>query len=288
MKKLLLIIMLLLCVAGCGQKKQDSGKLSVTASFYPIAEFTNAVGGDNVDVYTLVPDGVEPHDWEPSPRDFTRLGRSKLFFYNGMVESWAEKAITTLSDTNIKGVELGKGLYNINGNNDPHVWVSPQKAIIETNRIVDALSQNDPKNADAYKKRGEEYCQKLKKLDTDLKAIVKQSPKKKFVTSHAAFGHLAKDYGLEQLAIAGISPEAEPTPADMKNLVELVKKENVKFVFMETLTSPKLAQLIAKETGAEVLVLDPIEGLDEEGRKEKLTYIKLMEANIKNLAKALK
>ena len=280
--------MLLLCVAGCGQKKQDNGKLSVTASFYPIAEFTNAVGGDNVDVYTLVPDGVEPHDWEPSPRDFTRLGRSKLFFYNGMVESWAEKAITTLSDTNIKGVELGKGLYNINGNNDPHVWVSPQKAIIETNRIVDALSQNDPKNADAYKKRGEEYCQKLKKLDTDLKEIVKQSPKKKFVTSHAAFGHLAKDYGLEQLAIAGISPEAEPTPADMKNLVELVKKENVKFVFMETLTSPKLAQLIAKETGAEVLVLDPIEGLDEEGRKEKLTYIKLMEANIKNLAKALK
>ncbi|MCQ2358756.1 MAG: zinc ABC transporter substrate-binding protein [Phascolarctobacterium sp.] len=288
MKKLLLIIMLLLCVAGCGQKKQDNGKLSVTASFYPIAEFTNAVGGDNVDVYTLVPDGVEPHDWEPSPRDFTRLGRSKLFFYNGMVESWAEKAITTLSDTNIKGVELGKGLYNINGNNDPHVWISPQKAIIETNRIVDALSQNDPKNADAYKKRGDEYCQKLKKLDADLKAIVKQSPKKKFVTSHAAFGHLAKDYGLEQLAIAGISPEAEPTPADMKNLVELVKKENVKFVFMETLTSPKLAQLIAKETGAEVLVLDPIEGLDEEGRKEKLTYIKLMEANIKNLAKALK
>ena len=288
MKKLLLIIMLLLCVAGCGKKKQDNGQLSVTASFYPIAEFTNAVGGDNVDVYTLVPDGVEPHDWEPSPRDFTRLGRSKLFFYNGMVESWAEKAITTLSDTNIKGVELGKGLYNINGNNDPHVWISPQKAIIETNRIVDALSQNDPKNADAYKKRGEEYCQKLKKLDADLKAIVKQSPKKKFVTSHAAFGHLAKDYGLEQLAIAGISPEAEPTPADMKNLVELVKKENVKFVFMETLTSPKLAQLIAKETGAEVLVLDPIEGLDEEGRKEKLTYIKLMEANIKNLAKALK
>lgn len=288
MKKLLLIIMLLLCVAGCGQKKQDNGKLSVTASFYPIAEFTNAVGGDNVDVYTLVPDGVEPHDWEPSPRDFTRLGRSKLFFYNGMVESWAEKAITTLSDTNIKGVELGKGLYNINGNNDPHVWISPQKAIIETNRIVDALSQNDPKNADAYKKRGDEYCQKLKKLDADLKAIVKQSPKKKFVTSHAAFGHLAKDYGLEQLAIAGISPEAEPTPADMKNLVELVKKENVKFVFVETLTSPKLAQLIAKETGAEVLVLDPIEGLDEEGRKEKLTYLKLMEANIKNLAKALK
>lgn len=280
--------MLLLCVAGCGQKKQDNGKLFVTASFYPIAEFTNAVGGDNVDVYTLVPDGVEPHDWEPSPRDFTRLGRSKLFFYNGMVESWAEKAITTLSDTNIKGVELGKGLYNINGNNDPHIWISPQKAIIETNRIVDALSQNDPKNADAYKKRGEEYCQKLKKLDADLKAIVKQSPKKKFVTSHAAFGHLAKDYGLEQLAIAGISPEAEPTPADMKKLVELVKKENVKFVFMETLTSPKLAQLIAKETGAEVLVLDPIEGLDEEGRKEKLTYIKLMEANIKNLAKALK
>lgn len=288
MKKLLLLIMLILCIAGCGQSKQDNGKLSVTASFYPIAEFTRAVGGDNVDVLTLVPDGVEPHDWEPSPRDFTRLGKSKLFFYNGMVESWADKALATLSDTKLKGVELGKDMYKIDGRKDPHTWISPQKAIEETKRIVDALAENDPKNAENYKKRGAAYCQELQKLDAELKNIVKQASKKKFVTAHAAFGHLANDYGLKQLPIAGISPEAEPTPADMKKLVELVKKENVKYIFMETLTSPKLAELIAKESGAEVLVLDPIEGLDEEGRKEKLTYLKIMQNNIANLEKALK
>ena len=288
MKKMIVLIMLLLCVAGCSHNKQDKNKLLVTASFYPIAEFTRAVGGDNVEVQTLIPDGVEPHDWEPSPRAFTRLGRSKLLFYNGIVESWADKALSTLDDTELKGVELGKGLYNIDGRVDPHVWISPQKAIVETKRIAEALAKEDPRNAEHYKQRGDAYCKELEKLDFALKEVVKQSPKKKFVTAHAAFGHLAKDYGLEQLSIAGISPESEPAPGSMKKLVELVRRENVKVVFMETLASPKLAELIAKEAGAEVLVLDPIEGLDEDGRKDKMTYLKLMESNIENLAKALK
>lgn len=278
---------LLFCLAGCSSVKKDTGKLQVAASFYPIAELAKAVGGDNIELYTIVPGGVEPHDWEPSPRDFTRLGRAKLFFYNGHVESWAEEALETLSDTKIKGIELGEGLYKINGRLDPHVWVSPKKAILETERIVEALSQADTKNADSYKKRGQAFCQELRKLDADLQTIAQKSPSKKFVTAHAAFGHLANDYGLEQLPIAGISPEAEPTPGHLQKLVQLVRKEKVKYIFMETLASPKLAELIAKETGAKVLVLDPIEGLDEDGRKEKLTYLKIMRANIDNLAKAL-
>lgn len=287
LKKLLLLIFVTLLIVGCSSSKSDSNKLKAAASFYPMAEFTRAVGGDLIDVETLVPDGVEPHDWEPTPRDLTRLGKSKIFVYNGHVESWAEAALTALSERKITPVEAGQDLCKINGRLDPHVWVSPAKALLEVEKITNSLCNVDAQHAENYKKNSAAYNQQLQKLDEELKAISKTSPKKKFITAHAAFGHLAADYGLEQLSIAGISPEAEPTPKDLQRLISLVKKEKVKYIFMETLASPKLAELIAKETGAKILVLDPIEGLDENGRKEGLTYIKIMKNNIDNLRKAL-
>lgn len=287
LKKLLLLLTVTLFIFGCGSDKGGSNKLKAAASFYPMAEFTRAVGGDLAVVETLVPDGVEPHDWEPTPRDLTRLGKSQIFVFNGHVESWAESALDALSERKITPVEAGQDLYKINGRLDPHVWVSPAKAILEVEKITTAFCQVDSKNADTYKKNGAAYITQLKELDTKLKEISKTSTKKKFITAHAAFGHLAADYDLQQLSIAGISPEAEPTPKDLQRLINLVKKEKVKYVFMETLASPKLTELIAKETGAKILVLDPIEGLDEEGRKEGLTYIKIMERNVQNLQKAL-
>ena len=287
LKKLLLLIIALLFIAGCGSAKNDSAKLKAAASFYPMAEFTRAVGGELVSVDTLVPDGVEPHDWEPTPRDLTRLGKAQLFVYNGHVEGWAEAALDALSERKITAVQAGEGLYKLHGRLDPHVWISPVKAMQEVESITKALCQADPQHKAAYQKNSAAYLSELAKLHKDLQALGKTSKQKKFVTAHAAFGHLANDYGLEQLAIAGISPEAEPTPKDLQRLIQLVKREKVKYIFMETLASPKLAELIAKETGAKVLVLDPIEGLDEAGRKAGLTYLKLMQNNIANLNKAL-
>ena len=129
--------------------------------------------------------------------------------------------------------------------------------------------------------------EQLKALDTQLENLAKNAPRKVFVTAHAAFGHLADDYGLEQLAVNGLSPHAEPTPADLQRLIKVVKSENVRYVFFETLTDPKLAQLVADETGAQVSVLDPLEGLNEEGRKKKLDYLQIMQQNIHNLQIAL-
>lgn len=287
LKKLFFIILTVLFIVGCGSDKSNSTKLKVAASFYPMAEFARAVGGELAAVETLVPDGVEPHDWEPTPRDLTRLGKAKIFVYNGQVESWANPALESLSERKITPVEAGQSLYKINGHLDPHVWVSPAKALLELEKITEAFCKVDPQHAEVYKNNSLEYSKELKKLDEQLKEISKTAKHKKFITAHAAFGHLADDYKLEQLAIAGISPEAEPTPKDLQKLILLVKKENVKYVFMETLASPKLTELIAKETGAKILVLDPIEGLDEEGRKQNMTYLKLMQNNIKNLATAL-
>ena len=289
MKKLFLFLLVIMnMVAGCGsQQSADKNKLQVAASFYPMAEFVSAVGGEHVQVTCLVPDGAEPHDWEPSPKDLTRLGRAQVFVYNGMVEPWAQQALDALSERKIMPVEAGHDLFARGGKQDPHVWVSPKKAIIEVQRITEALCEADAKHTDAYKANGRAYVAKLEQLDKKLSEVAQTAPKKVFVTAHAAFGHLAVDYGLRQLSVAGISAEAEPTPGDLQRLIATVKREKVRYVFFETLTDPKIAKLVAQETGAQTAVLDPLEGLDEEGRKQGLSYLKIMEQNITNLQKAL-
>ena len=145
----------------------------------------------------------------------------------------------------------------------------------------------DAKNAATYKTNTKASVEKLAAVDKSLTQVAQKAPKKVFVTAHAAFGHLAADYGLRQLSVAGISAEAEPTPGDLQRLIATVKREKVRYVFFETLTEPKIAKLVAQEAGAQTAVLDPLEGLDEEGRKQGLDYLKLMEQNIANLQKAL-
>ena len=292
-KKILLL--LLICIscllAACSivaQPEKSGAKLRVAASFYPMAEFTRAVGGDRVEIFCLVPDGVEPHDWEPSPRDLTRLGRAKLFVYNGIVESWAPQALQALDERPLKAVQAGSGLYQRPGaQQDPHVWISPAKAVVEVARIAEALAAVDPQNAAYYQERREAYSKELQLLDKQLRELSAKSSHKSFVTTHAAFGHLAADYGLEQLAVSGLSPEAEPTSKDLQKLIKLVQAKNMHYVFFETLASPKIAQLLAEEAKAEAMVLDPLEGLDEEGRRRGLTYCQIMQNNIDNLRKAL-
>ena len=306
MKKLVLMMLsIAFLIMGCGGAKQSaSDKLQVAASFYPMAEFARNVGGDRAEVFVLVPDGAEAHDWEPSPADLTRLGRAQVFVYNGVVEPWAKQALTALSERKILAMQAGLGLYEragevheeehhehdhgcTHGKQDPHVWISPKKAIVQVERIASVLCEADEKNAKYYQDNSAKYVEQLKALDTQLTNLAKNAPRKVFVTAHAAFGHLADDYGLRQMAVNGLSPHAEPTPADLQRLIKVVQEEKVRYVFFETLTDPKLAKLVADETGAEISVLDPLEGLNEEGRKKKLDYLQIMQRNIHNLQIAL-
>ena len=306
MKKLsMLLVALAMFIVGCGGEKQSvSDKLQVAASFYPMAEFARNVSGDKAEVFVLVPDGAEAHDWEPSPSDLSRLGKAQVFVYNGVVEPWAKQALTALSERKILAVQTGLGLYErageaheeehhhhdhgcTHGKQDPHVWISPKKAIKQVERITAVLCEADAKNAKYYQDNSAKYVEQLKALDIQLTNLAKNAPRKVFVTAHAAFGHLADDYGLKQLAVNGLSPHAEPTPADLQRLIKVVQEENVRYVFFETLTDPKLAKLVADETGAEISVLDPLEGLNEEGRKNKLDYLQIMQRNIHNLQIAL-
>ena len=255
MKKFLVVIlgMVLLAAVGCGsEQKQADGKLPVVASFYPMADFTRQIGGDLLQVDTLIADGVEPHDWEPTAKDLTKLGNARLFVYNGGVENWARPALEAVKDKQVASVEAGKGLFDEKATHvDPHVWLSPRKAVLEVAAITAALVQADPEHAAVYKKNSEAYQEKLLQLDQR------------------------------------ISPDAEPTPADLKNLISTIKDNQVKYVFFETLVSPRIAQTVAEASGAETLVLDPLEGLSEAGRNNGDDYLKIMTRNIDNLELAL-
>ena len=151
----------------------------------------------------------------------------------------------------------------------------------------DAFMKADAANAEYYRQNAETYIAKLIALDERLERVAQNAKIKTFVTTHAAFGHLASDYGLKQLAIMGLSPQAEPSPAALNKLIELMHEEGIKYVFFETLVSPRIAETIAQAAGAQTLVLDPLEGLSEEGRKNGDDFIKIMERNITNLDIAL-
>jgi zinc transport system substrate-binding protein len=292
MRKLfLLLVIFVLLVAGCGSQPagtgKQGGKLKVVASFYPMGEFARQVGGEHVTVTTLIPDGVEPHEWEPTAKDLSGIKDAGLFVYNGGVEPWAPKAIDAIGADKVRALEAGAGHLELNGHPDPHLWLSPKQAQIEVNAIRDGLIKADAAHKDAYTANAAAYNAKLHKLDQQLAALAKTAKRKEFVTTHAAFGHLAADYGLKQLSILGISPEAEPSPAQLTQLVNLVQEKNIKYVFFETLVSPKVAQTLAAETKAQTLVLNPLEGLTKEERAAGADYLSIMEQNIKNLQLAL-
>lgn len=284
----LFLLLSLLLICGCGEEKRaEDGKLDVVASFYPMAEFARQVGGDCVHVKTMVSDGVEPHDWEPTAKDLSFLSKADVFVYNGGVESWAEQAVQSVDNKKMVTVKAGDGLIEEGKHPDPHVWVSPLKAAGEVKAIAKAFSEKDPAHSDVYEKNSQNYIAKLMKLDAKLHEVAKSSKRKAFITTHAAFGYLAKDYGLKQIPAMGINPEAEPAPADLTKLVQLIKKEEIPYVFSETLLSPKVSQTIAKSSGAGVLTLNPVAGLTAEEKKNKEDYISIMEKNIVNLKKAL-
>ncbi|MEK5415547.1 MULTISPECIES: metal ABC transporter substrate-binding protein [Paenibacillus] len=173
------------------------------------------------------------------------------------------------------------------GGLDPHVWLNPTLAIQEVRNIEAALAAAAPEHAEDFKTNADAYVAKLEQLDQEFKDGLKDTKRKDFITQHAAFGYLAKQYGLTQVPIAGLSPEQEPSAANMSKIVEFAKEHKVKTIFFETLVSSSVADTIAKEIGAKAAVLNPIEGLTEEDRSQNLDYLGIMRQNLEALKSAL-
>ncbi|BCV21720.1 metal ABC transporter substrate-binding protein [Moorella sp. Hama-1] len=265
--------------------QDQPGAIKVYTSFYPLYDFTKKIAGDKADVINLQPVGVEPHDFEPSPQQVANLYTGRVFiFLGGMMDPWAGKIQDQLKKDGVITLAAGQGLMV---NNDPHIWLDPVLAKEMARRICSTLVAADGGNKDYYEQNLHALEQKLDTLDRQYRQTLTGLPRKEIVTSHAAFAYLVQRYGLEQIAISGLSPQEEPAPQQMARLVTLCRSKGVKYIFFETLASPKLAETLARETGAGTLVLNPVGGLTPEEVKAGEDYFTIMAKNLANLKKAL-
>lgn len=290
-------------LAGCAQKEQklDTGKLKVVASFYPVYDFAVKIGGEKAEVTNMVPAGTEPHDWEPATKDIAVLEKADVFIYSGAgMEHWVEAVLKSLENKKLISVEASDGITlreghhhsaskeeHDHGKYDPHVWLSPMNAKKEMENIKNAFVEADPDNKDYYEKNYETYEKKFDELDQTYQKTLEPLPNKVIVVSHEAFGYLCNAYGLTQMGIEGLSPDSEPDPARMAEVIDFVKENHVKTIFFEELASAKVAKAIANETGARVLVLNPLEGLSDDEIKAGDDYFSVMEKNLQVLKESL-
>lgn len=272
----------------------SSGKLQVVTSFYPLYFFTSEITQDKADIYNITPAGAEPHDYEPSTRDIAKIEDSDLLVLNGgKLEAWGDKIKENLKDKKTLMITVGTNIVNQeiieDGESiqDPHIWLDPILAKKEIAIIVQALSQIDPDNEGTYQTNAQNLLGKLDRLNSEFREGLNGCIKKDIITSHAAFGYLASEYGLNQISISGLSPDSEPSVQKLTEVADFAKKNQIKYIFFESLISPKLSQTIATETGAQTLVLNPIEGLSGEEIKNGKNYFSEMEDNLKNLKIAL-
>lgn len=275
------LVFVLVLGTSCAGDEPDQ-RPTVVAAFYPLAWAAEQIGGDSIDVVNLTPPGAEPHDVELTPRDVEKIQKADLVLYLGSgFQPALEHAVEGRSGPSLDlldGQKLMAGADEEQGAFDPHVWLDPSRfAAMFT--LIGAQLHREPAAG--------RLVAKLEALDSELADGLAHCRRHEIVTSHAAFGYLAKRYGLQQLALTGLSPEAEPSPRDLEALVDEVKRTDATTVFFETLVSSKLADTVAREAGAKTAVLDPLEGLTEDEVAAGEDYFSVMQANLATLRAAL-
>ncbi|WEV60792.1 metal ABC transporter substrate-binding protein [Streptococcaceae bacterium ESL0729] len=297
-KKLLGIMavsLIALMLGACGKQK-SSDKIKISTSFYPMYEFTKNVVGEHADVSYIVPAGQEVHDYEPSARDIAKITDSDVVIYNNdNLEKWFTSAKKNLKSTSLvieasKDVKLLKfsGQSSSQETVDPHTWLSLKNAQIEVTTILNELSEKYPNYKKDFEENASAYLEKLDNLDKEYASSFEGAENKKFVTQHAAFGYLANDYGLTQIYIAGLTPDAEPSSATLASLKKTMEADKLDIVYFEENADDKIAKTLAQEVGAQTLVLNTVEGITKEEQKDGVTYISIMEQNLENLKKSIK
>ncbi|EOH96821.1 zinc transport system substrate-binding protein [Enterococcus haemoperoxidus ATCC BAA-382] len=311
----ILLMAVMVTLTACGQtKEQDnsgkSDKIKVVTTFYPMYDFAKNVVGDAGDVQLLIPAGTEPHDYEPSAKDIAKITDADVFVYNSHeLETWVKDVLENVDEKKVAVVEAAGSIdlmagaaheHDHDGEEadhdehdhdhelDPHVWLDPVLAQKEVEAIRDALVEKYPDKKETFEKNATAYIEKLKELDTEYKEAFASAKNKTFVTQHAAFGYLAKQYGLTQESIAGISPDQEPSPSRLAELKKYIKEHNVSVIYFETSASSKVAETLARETNVELAVLNPLESITQKEQDKGEDYISVMKANLEALKKSIK
>ena len=295
-----LMLILLLSMSACSfsksdkDKKASDGKVTVVVSFNPLKEFTEAIGKDKVKVTSLIPNGTEPHEYEPKTSDLKELSNCDLFIYNGLgMESWADKAIKSASNDKLETLDSSSGISAIkntdkdeieeHGKYDPHIWLSLKCAETQSKNIKDKLCKIDPDNKDFYEKNYKDFYEKLDSLYNDYSKKFSDVSSKDFVTGHAAFAYFCRDYGLKQNSVEDTFAEGEPTAEKLKELTNYCKDNNIKTVFTEEMVSTKVSETLAKEVNAKVYKIYTLES-KEDGKD----YLSAMKDNLEMVYNSLK
>jgi len=308
-----LIVATMLVWSACERQEQipATDKLKVVTTLFPLYDFARNIGGDRADVSLLLPPGVEPHSFEPTPNDVVRVNRANVFIYtNRYMEPWAMDILRGAGRSDLLVVDSSAsvtflpareqqgeaeesvdshGAENLHAlRMDPHIWLSIPNAEKMVDNIAAGLAARDPVNRESYYKNAEAYKSQLRRLDREFQEGLSVCRTRMFVHGgHYAFGYLADRYGLSYISAYAVSADAEPTPVKLAKLINTMKSKSLRFIFTEELISPRTAKVIAEETGATILKLNGIHNLSKEDMERGATYISLMEQNLENLRKGL-
>jgi zinc transport system substrate-binding protein len=265
--------------------------VSVVANFFPVAEAAGQVGGKLVDVTNLTPAGVEPHDLELDPDQVADIEDADVVLYMG---EGFQPAVADVAERQDDAVDLAKAVPLERGEEheegldvDPHFWLDPPLMAKAVDRVEQALTKAAPDDAAQFRANADAYKAKLMALDQEFRTGLASCRRDEIVTSHAAFHYLAKRYGLTQLPVTGLSPEAEPDPSRLADLSDQIEKDGVTTVFYEELVSPDVAEALARDAHVEAAVLSPLEGLSTKEQTRGEDYLSVMRANLAALRKAL-
>lgn len=310
-----LILGILVSFSGCVSKNSEEDKgerLRVGVTISPLKDFAETIGGDKVEVFSIIPDGSDAHSFDPKPKDLNDLISTDVFVYNGLgMEEWIDSVLGTVEGKDVKVVEASNGVNAISileeehddhdheaeeddydhdneeddhdhdhdhGANDPHTWLSLNDAIIEAENIKNAFVEVDPDNKDYYEANFEQLKNDFNSLYDEYVNKFKDLANKDFVTGHAAFGYLCRDFGLTQKSIADVFGEGELTPKNLEALINYCKENGVKTVFSESTASEKEAETLAKEVGAQVVKIYSLET-----REDDMSYLEGMRYNLETI-----
>lgn len=291
-------------LAGCGSTAAaDDDTVQVLASFYPLQMVAQEVGGDRVSVESLTPPGAEPHDVELSPAQVSHLDSADLVVYLSGFQAAVDDAVAQTGPAHVldaadatplmsgegdeheheEGDAHEEGDEHDHGDLDPHFWLDPSRMPAVADAVAEQLTELDPDGADEFAANAAALTERFTALDEAYQGGLAECSIRTFVTSHTAFGYLADRYDLHEVGISGIDPEAEPSPARLAEVSDVVEQEGVTTIFFETLVSPKVAETLAADLGVDTAVLDPIEGLADEDAD----YFSVAEDNLEALRVAL-
>ncbi len=269
-----------LVLSGCGSAGSATAgaKEQVVAAFYPLAFAAQEIGQEAVEVRNLTPAGAEPHDLELTPGDVRAVAAADLVLYVG--GGFMPGLETALRERSGPSLDVLAATRRPAGEpvGDPHVWLDPIRFAAMVHAVGEALGREEA---------AARVAERVARLDADYRRGLAHCKRHAIVTSHAAFGHLAARYGLKQIPLEGLAPEAEPSARGIAKLVDLVRRSGATTVFAETLVSPKLAQTVAREAGVRTALLDPLEGLGEDALAAGADYFSVMRTNLATLETAL-